>query len=410
MTPESDAQEANSGAREAPPATADLGADLRGDLGDEPQDDPAPLEAPADQRDSTEDEAGDTASDHADGDADYYVVLGLSPSASAGDIHRAYRRLAKDWHPDRLLLAPPSERAAAERRIRALNQAYATLGDPFLRREYDANHYPERALAGAGAPSGWMGGMSPAYTRFGSMGTRAGVYGGNATRRPPAHPAATLDVGDFFGLLALILAVAIVAGSLHSSGEGLSLGPLLGMLVGAALFIVAMFSFAQGALLAQRIEDRMGSPLMDEDATWSGPSASFTGGAPPSVDEDPEEIAAAERFDALVDEALASIPEDFLDQMPNLLVEVEREPSRETLRTAQVRPGHTLLGLYVGVPTTAQGVSGAGPEHITIFRGPIERHCGGDSDRIRAQVRATVLHEIAHHFGIDHDEMPDWVK
>ncbi|HKB46326.1 MAG TPA: metallopeptidase family protein, partial [Ktedonobacterales bacterium] len=69
-----------------------------------------------------------------------------------------------------------------------------------------------------------------------------------------------------------------------------------------------------------------------------------------------------------------------------------------------------LLGLYHGVPLTLQGVHGAGPEYVSIYRGPIERHCHYDPDAIREQVRATVLHELAHHFGIDHDDMPDWVK
>ena len=52
----------------------------------------------------------------------------------------------------------------------------------------------------------------------------------------------------------------------------------------------------------------------------------------------------------------------------------------------------------------------AGPEVISIYRWPLERYCGDDPNRIRAQVLATVLHELAHHFGIDHDDMPEWVK
>jgi predicted Zn-dependent protease with MMP-like domain len=70
-----------------------------------------------------------------------------------------------------------------------------------------------------------------------------------------------------------------------------------------------------------------------------------------------------------------------------------------------------LLGLYQGVPTTKQNIWQAHmPEVITLYQGPIERYCLFSPARIQHQVRATLLHEIAHHFGMDHDEMPIWVK
>jgi predicted Zn-dependent protease with MMP-like domain len=50
------------------------------------------------------------------------------------------------------------------------------------------------------------------------------------------------------------------------------------------------------------------------------------------------------------------------------------------------------------------------PEIITIYQRTIEAYCHGDPDRIREQVRHTVLHEVAHHFGIDHEEMPIWIR
>jgi predicted Zn-dependent protease with MMP-like domain len=114
-------------------------------------------------------------------------------------------------------------------------------------------------------------------------------------------------------------------------------------------------------------------------------------------------------IEQLVKEALASIPEEFHEQMENVLVRVESEPGEDVLRRVGVKPGYTLLGLYEGVPLTAYGRIG-GPEIITIYQRTIERYCGWDPDRIREQVRHTVLHEVAHHFGIDHDEMPIWVR
>ncbi len=116
-------------------------------------------------------------------------------------------------------------------------------------------------------------------------------------------------------------------------------------------------------------------------------------------------------FKALVEEALDSIPLEFRKRMENLAVLVEKEPGREVLRRVGTREGYTLLGLYEGTPLTAQSYQGMMlPERITIYQRPIEAYCHGDPERIRQQVRATLLHEVAHHFGIDHDEMPIWVK
>ncbi len=120
---------------------------------------------------------------------------------------------------------------------------------------------------------------------------------------------------------------------------------------------------------------------------------------------------AEDAFERLVEEALISIPVEFQERMENVMVLVEREPSPEVLQRMGTKEGYTLFGLYEGVPLTTQGHEGAlRPEVITIFQGPIERYCYLDPDRIRVQVRRTVLHEVAHHFGIDHDEMPIWVK
>lgn len=117
---------------------------------------------------------------------------------------------------------------------------------------------------------------------------------------------------------------------------------------------------------------------------------------------------ARERFEELVQEALDSIPEELWNSIDNLAVTVEDWPSRAQLSSARVQPGHTLLGLYEGVPLTGRShfYGLVPPDKITIFRGTILRVCPpGDEDAIRAQVRRTVLHEIAHHFGIDDDRL-----
>ncbi len=116
-------------------------------------------------------------------------------------------------------------------------------------------------------------------------------------------------------------------------------------------------------------------------------------------------------FEVLVQEALASIPAEFHERMDNVFVQVKYEPDDELLQRVGTREGYTLLGLYEGVPLTAYGrLHSTHPETITIFQRTIEGYCHGDPDRIREQVLHTVLHEVAHHFGIDHDEMPIWIK
>jgi predicted Zn-dependent protease with MMP-like domain len=107
----------------------------------------------------------------------------------------------------------------------------------------------------------------------------------------------------------------------------------------------------------------------------------------------------AEAFEALVRDALDELPEDIRGLMTNVAVTVEDEPPR----------GRNLLGLYEGIPWGKRGpyYSGALPDKITIYRLPLERVAGGDPGRLRAAVRRTVFHEIAHHFGISDQRLVD---
>jgi len=106
------------------------------------------------------------------------------------------------------------------------------------------------------------------------------------------------------------------------------------------------------------------------------------------------------RFEQLVAEAIDSLPDDFKSKMNNVAVLVEDYPSpRDERRLAR---GRLLLGLYQGQPLTSRDsrYGMAFPDKITIYQGSIESICRTESE-IRDQVRKTVLHEIAHHFGID---------
>ena len=111
---------------------------------------------------------------------------------------------------------------------------------------------------------------------------------------------------------------------------------------------------------------------------------------------------ARRRFEEIVVEAMDEIPETLWNVIDNLVVTVEEWPTRRQMESVGLGAGHILLGLYEGVPLTKRtsyyGL--ASPDKITIFRGPILQICPPDEDAVRTQIRKTVLHEIAHHFGI----------
>jgi len=107
-----------------------------------------------------------------------------------------------------------------------------------------------------------------------------------------------------------------------------------------------------------------------------------------------------ETFEQIVIEALDSLPPEFARYMGNVEVVIEPRPSRSHRQAVRIKPWQTLYGLYQGVPLTERS-SGAliMPDVITIFREPLVQDFPGH-DSLRAQVRRTVLHEIAHFFGI----------
>jgi predicted Zn-dependent protease with MMP-like domain len=112
-------------------------------------------------------------------------------------------------------------------------------------------------------------------------------------------------------------------------------------------------------------------------------------------------------FEALVIEALADLPVFFQERLENIEILVDTWPAGTDLNSVGLGRGHLLLGLYHGVPLTERtsGYNLVAPDTITLYQGPIEMVCRGDYGRIRAQVKRTVIHEIAHHFGISDDRL-----
>lgn len=101
---------------------------------------------------------------------------------------------------------------------------------------------------------------------------------------------------------------------------------------------------------------------------------------------------APRRFEELVGDALDLIPSEFAAAMDNVVVLVEDANPEQP----------SILGLYHGVALTERTSSYGGelPDRITIYRNPILRMCD-DEDDVVDEVAITVVHEIAHHFGID---------
>ncbi len=105
-------------------------------------------------------------------------------------------------------------------------------------------------------------------------------------------------------------------------------------------------------------------------------------------------------FEQLVVEALDSLPPEFVRYLENVEIIVERRPNQEQRRKLGLRPWQTLYGLYEGVPLTRRSSFGFHlPDRITLFQEPLERDFPNQF-ALRNQVRRTVLHEIAHLFGI----------
>ncbi len=114
------------------------------------------------------------------------------------------------------------------------------------------------------------------------------------------------------------------------------------------------------------------------------------------------------RFERLVEEALVSIPELLRRRMENVEIVIEAWPTAEQLERAGLEPDDWLFGLYEGTPLIQRGITAEPflPDKITIFQGPLQEACGSEEE-VRREVRTTVIHEIAHHFGIDESRLAE---
>ena len=117
--------------------------------------------------------------------------------------------------------------------------------------------------------------------------------------------------------------------------------------------------------------------------------------------------ARAAAFERLVDRAVGAIPDPYREALREVAIVVEDEPTREQLRENGLRPDESLYGLYEGVPRVEYAADWVtSPNRITLFRLPLEEDFPDPRD-LEAEVRMTVVHELAHHMGIDDDRLDE---
>lgn len=111
-------------------------------------------------------------------------------------------------------------------------------------------------------------------------------------------------------------------------------------------------------------------------------------------------------FEDLIGRAMDELPEHFLGRAQNVAVVWAEEPTEEQRQKLRLRNHESLFGLYEGVPLTRRGTGYnlVLPDKITIFKHPMLRH-SSDMSELRHQIKHTLWHEIAHHYGLDHDRI-----
>lgn len=105
------------------------------------------------------------------------------------------------------------------------------------------------------------------------------------------------------------------------------------------------------------------------------------------------------KFEALVAQALHGLPRTFREKLTNVAIIVEDLPPEEPKR------GGLLLGLFHGIPRTEKSVFySSPPDRIFLYQRNIEAVCRNEAE-VRRQIRATLLHEVGHYFGLSEDEL-----
>lgn len=113
-----------------------------------------------------------------------------------------------------------------------------------------------------------------------------------------------------------------------------------------------------------------------------------------------------QEFSELISQAMDELPQEYVGRLNNVAVTYEDEPTREQREELRLRCDQTLFGLYQGIPMTKRG-NGYNlviPDKITLFKSPMLA-VSPDMTSLKAQIKHTLWHEIAHFFGLDHDRI-----
>lgn len=112
-----------------------------------------------------------------------------------------------------------------------------------------------------------------------------------------------------------------------------------------------------------------------------------------------------EKFQELIDRAFDSLPKIHRDRVQNVAILFAEVPDAEQREQARIRHDQTLLGLYQGVPLSQrQGRTSLFPDRITLFKLPLLMHAQNEAD-LYQEIRHTLWHEIAHYYGLNHDQI-----
>lgn len=115
-----------------------------------------------------------------------------------------------------------------------------------------------------------------------------------------------------------------------------------------------------------------------------------------------------EQFEQMISQAMNELPEGYVKRLNNVAITFDDDPTPAQRQKLKLREGHTLFGLYEGVPPIKRSgnYSMILPDKITIFKNPITKFAQNIAE-LKRQIKHTLWHEIGHHYGLDHGRIHD---